>query len=88
MVKEIEQGTKTLYTCGECVLAYEEKEWAEKCQSQCETHGGSCNIEYVVHSVPLDEKPEQFYLFIPQFYQESHKQPPRYQLLASTSVRS
>jgi hypothetical protein len=33
MVKEIEQGTKTLYTCGECVLAYEEKEWAEKCQS-------------------------------------------------------
>ena len=58
MVKEIKLGEKTRYICEECGLAYEEKEWAEKCQSWCETHEGSCNIEYISHSVPLEEKAE------------------------------
>ncbi len=55
MAKEIKQGTKTLYVCEMCGLAYEEKEWAEKCQSWCETHEGSCNLEYLQHSVPLEK---------------------------------
>ena len=59
MVKAINQGAKTLYICGECGLAYEEKEWAEKCQSWCETHEGSCNVEYVMHAVPLEEKTKE-----------------------------
>ncbi len=59
MVKEIEQGTKTLYVCEVCGLAYEEKEWAAKCQSWCETHEGTCHLEYVQHSVPLEEQAEE-----------------------------
>ncbi|MFC2067990.1 hypothetical protein ACFLTP_03145 [Chloroflexota bacterium] len=59
MVKEIKQGAKTLYKCDVCGLAYEEKEWAEKCQSWCETHEGTCNVEYVLHSVPLEGKTEE-----------------------------
>jgi hypothetical protein len=55
MVKEIKQGAKTLYVCDECGLAYEEKEWAEKCQSWCETHEGTCNAEVVMHSVSLED---------------------------------
>ena len=56
VVKEIKQGTKILYTCEECGLSYEEKEWAEKCQSWCETHEGSCNLEYIQHSVSSEEE--------------------------------
>lgn len=59
MVKETKQNAKTLYLCDVCGLAYEEKEWAVKCQNWCETHEGSCNIEYIQHSVPLEEKPEK-----------------------------
>ena len=58
MVKEIKQGSKILYVCEMCGLAYEEREWAEKCQSWCETHEGSYNIDYVQHCVPLEEKTE------------------------------
>ena len=58
MVKEIKQGAKILYVCEVCGLAYEEREWAEKCQSWCETHEGSCNIDYVQHSVPLEKTGE------------------------------
>ena len=56
MVKEIKRDGKTLYVCEVCGLAYEEKEWAAKCQSWCETHEGSCNFEYVQHSVPSEEE--------------------------------
>ena len=51
MVKAIEKKGKTLYIYEECGLAYEEKEWAEKCQQWCEEHEGTCNMEISEHSV-------------------------------------
>ena len=58
MVKEVKQGVKTLHVCEVCGLAYEEAEWAGKCQSWCETHEGSCNLEYLQHSILLEGKAE------------------------------
>jgi hypothetical protein len=55
MVKEIQKDNKTLYICEVCNVAYDLKEWAEKCQAWDEQHPGSCNIEIVQHSVPLHE---------------------------------
>ncbi len=51
MVKETKKNGKTLYICEECGVAYEEKEWAEKCQQWCEQHQ-SCNLEIIQHSIP------------------------------------
>lgn len=53
MVKEIEKDGKTLYICEECGMAYEETEWAEKCQAWCSEHN-TCHIEITAHAVPLD----------------------------------
>lgn len=50
MVKEVKNKGKTLYICGACGFAYEEKEWAEKCQKWCQEHQ-SCNIEITAHAV-------------------------------------
>lgn len=55
MVKAVRKGTKTFYKCNVCGLVYREKEIAEKCQNWCETHEGTCNLEYVQHAVDLDE---------------------------------
>ena len=51
MVKELKKKGKTLYVCEECGFAYEQKEWAEKCQRWCREHQ-SCNLEITQHSVP------------------------------------
>lgn len=38
------------YECGLCGFAYEEKEWAEKCEAWCSAHG-SCNMDITEHAV-------------------------------------
>lgn len=52
MVKEVKQNNRTVYVCEACGLAYEEKEWAEKCQQWCDRHN-SCNLEITQHAVLL-----------------------------------
>ena len=53
MVKELYKNGKTYHICEECGFAYEQKEWAEKCQQWCkETQ--SCNLEITQHAVPLE----------------------------------
>jgi len=39
VVKEAAKAGQTLYICEECGMAYEEKEWAEKCEAWCAEHG-------------------------------------------------
>lgn len=56
MVKEIKKGSQRMYVCEACGLAYEEREWAEKCQKWCQENQ-SCNIEITAHAVPI--KPEE-----------------------------
>ena len=53
MVKETKTDGKTLYVCEECGFAYEEPEWAQKCQLWCRQYQ-SCNLEITEHSVPLE----------------------------------
>ncbi len=55
MVKEIKKDTQTLYICEECSFAYEEKEWAEKCQAWDREHPGLCNVEIIQHGAPLEQ---------------------------------
>jgi hypothetical protein len=54
VVKAVERSGQTLYVCEECGLAYNEKEWAEKCEQWCREHG-TCNIEIIEHGAPLEE---------------------------------
>ena len=54
MVREIKREDKGLFICEECGLAYEQKEWAEKCQQWCRENQ-SCNLEIIQHSVPLEQ---------------------------------
>ena len=51
MVKELNKDDKAYYICEECGFAYEQKEWAEKCQQWCKQHQ-SCNLEITQHGVP------------------------------------
>jgi len=51
VVKETKKNGETLYVCEECGFAYEQKEWAEKCQQWCEQHQ-SCNLEITQHGIP------------------------------------
>ena len=53
MVKEMNKNGKTLYSCEEYGFAYEQKEWAEKCQQWCKQNQ-SCNPEITQHAVPLE----------------------------------
>ncbi len=53
MVKEIKKEERTYYICEECEFAYENKEWAEKCQSYCNEHH-SCSLEITKHAVKID----------------------------------
>jgi hypothetical protein len=53
MVRETKKNGKILYVCEECGFAYEQKEWAEKCQQWCKQHQ-SCNLEITQHAVPLE----------------------------------
>ena len=50
MVKIIEKNGR-LYQCEECGYAYEDKEWAEKCEAWCKEHK-SCNLEIIQHGKP------------------------------------
>jgi hypothetical protein len=54
MVRVAKSEGKTVFICEECGLAYEQKEWAEKCQQWCRENQ-SCNLEIIQHSVPLEE---------------------------------
>ena len=53
MVKKLSKDNKILYICEECGFAYEQKEWAEKCQVWCHEHH-ACNLEITEHAVPLE----------------------------------
>lgn len=53
MVREMRKNGKILYVCEECGFAYEQKEWAEKCQQWCKQHQ-SCNLEITQHAVPSE----------------------------------
>jgi len=53
MVKEVKKKGKIRYVCEECGFAYEQKEWAEKCQKWCRQHQ-SCNLEITQHGAPLE----------------------------------
>lgn len=55
MVTEVHKGTEPFYKCAVCGLAYRERAIAEKCQNWCETHEGSCNLEYIQQSVKLED---------------------------------
>lgn len=50
MVKTVRREGKTLYVCEICGLAYKEKGWADKCESWCREHEGSCNLEAAGHA--------------------------------------
>jgi len=52
MVKEIEKNGKKYYICPACNFAYEEKQWAEKCQAFCEEYN-SCSLEITKHAVQI-----------------------------------
>ena len=52
MVKEMKKNENTLYICEECGFAYEQREWAEKCQQWCVEHQ-SCNLEITQHGVTM-----------------------------------
>ncbi len=53
MVKELHKDNETFYICEECGFAYEQKEWAQKCQEWDEEHQ-TCSLEIIEHAVPLE----------------------------------
>ena len=56
MVSEVKKGKQILFRCDACGMLFREREWAEKCQAWCETHEGTCNMEYIQHTVNPDEE--------------------------------
>jgi hypothetical protein len=53
MVGEIKKENKTYFACKICKFAYEDKDWAEKCEAWCDEHH-SCNIEITKHAISLN----------------------------------
>jgi len=53
MVKEIKKNDKTYYICEECNFAYNEREWAQKCETFCREKR-SCSIEITKHAVKIE----------------------------------
>lgn len=53
MLKELRKDGKIYYICEACGFAYEQEEWAEKCQQWCQEHQ-SCNLEITQHAAPLE----------------------------------
>ena len=53
MVKELHKDDRTLYVCEACGFAYEQKEWAQKCQAWCQEYN-SCNLEITQHALPVE----------------------------------
>ncbi len=54
MVKEIKRGHEAFYVCEECVLAYRERRWAEKCEEFCFKYH-SCSLEITEHALSINE---------------------------------
>jgi len=52
MVKELEKNNKKYFQCETCKFAYEDKDWAGKCQAWCDEHS-SCNLEITKNAVQL-----------------------------------
>lgn len=52
LVKKTEKNGKPLYVCEECGFAYEQEEWAQKCQDWCQQYQ-ACNLEITRHGFPL-----------------------------------
>ncbi len=52
MVRKIIKNGKNYYICEECLLAYDNKKWADKCENWCEAHK-SCNLLITSHSNKL-----------------------------------
>ena len=49
MVLEVNKENKKYFKCEECGFHYEDREWAEKCETWCrETK--SCNLEITAHA--------------------------------------
>ncbi len=55
MVKEIKKNGRKLYVCEVCGFAYEEREWAEKCQQWCSEHD-TCNVEITDHAAATENE--------------------------------
>jgi len=55
MVEEIEKNKQTYYVCPRCKLTYEDKSWAEKCETWCRDND-SCSLEVTLHSEEALEK--------------------------------
>lgn len=52
MVKEVEKGNRTFYTCEACGLTYEERIWTERCEDFCTKHR-ACSLEITSHAVQI-----------------------------------
>lgn len=51
MAKNEIRSEEKYYTCPVCGLAYEDEEWAKKCEAWCSEHDGSCNLDIIQHAV-------------------------------------
>lgn len=49
IIKKARQNN-ALYECGECGLKYNEKKWAEKCETWCKKHK-SCHLDIIKHAI-------------------------------------
>lgn len=54
MVKTLKKNNKDIYQCEVCGYQYEEKEWAEKCESWCKKNN-SCNLEIISYGYPPEQ---------------------------------
>ena len=54
ITKEEFKNSKKYFICEECGFAYNEKDWADKCENWCKEHK-SCNIDITKHAVVLDK---------------------------------
>ena len=46
----VNKNNKTYFICQECNFAYEDKDWAQKCQEWCHEHN-SCSLDITKHAV-------------------------------------
>ncbi len=50
MVKKVTTEGREYFQCEECLLLYEDKEWAERCNAWCKKFP-SCNLEITAHAI-------------------------------------
>lgn len=53
MVKKVIKQGKEYYICEICHFAYEDEEWAKKCEEYCKKYK-SCNLDITKHAVQID----------------------------------